>query len=444
MKLSDITPGVRFYTLLLLCIGAWITQFIFIVRYAVNVPFWDEWEAINKGGFIVNQTFWQIFVQHNEHRIITTKILTLVLYYFDGWNLATHQTVNFVIYGILIGVLAYVIKKSIPEIPGWVLLSFILFTLTNVSRENHSWGFQSQFHFSLLFLFLSVLFLFDEKQGWGKVLGGTVFSVLTIYSFSSGLIGSVVILFGYSLFKLIRIRLEKEKKREVLQWAAVMLLIGGAIGLYFVGFIKQEAPLPYTFPYQKLFWAYLMNLLSGGIGYQAVHIVPGIIFFFFIVIPVIGEIKKHGFKISSGKWVIIISILAVLAALAAITMGRAEYGKGNSKTSRYTEITIMLVPLSAALWVSFLGEREKLRKYILIGFWIFCGFGLSRCWNFPKAYQQVYAARQEGLACIKDYYQNGGVANCPTIYPSPIADRLDFVKTVPVSFIKEINNPSSR
>ena len=440
MKLSDISSKTRLYVALLTCIGLWVAQFVFIVKNAVNVPFLDEWEAVNKGGIIVNQTISQLFAQHNEHRIVTTKLLTLMLYYFDDWNLITHQAINFVIYGLLVSALAYIVKKSVPEMPTWILLCFVLFTLTDVSRENHAWGFQSQFHFALLFLFLSVWFLFNKKQAWGKILGGAIFSVLSIYSFSSGVVESLVVLFGYSVFKLIRIRLESAKKREILQLALVLLIICGAIGFYFVGYIKPEHHPAYTLPYQKLFWTYFLNLLSGGFGYKVDNILPGCIIFFFVIIPLIAVIKQNGYKLSTGKWVIVISTLAILGSLVSITMGRAEFGKGHSKASRYSEITVMLIPLSVALWTFFLSEREKLRNYFLGGFWIFCLWSFLTYWNFSADYYHLSVERQTGLECVKNYYQNGGEANCLTLYPLPLTERLDFVKTVPVSFIKEMQN----
>ena len=331
MKLSDISPKTRLYTALLTCISLWVAQFIFIVKNAVNVPFMDEWEAVNQGGIIVNQTISQLFTQHNEHRIVTTKILTLMLYYFDDWNLITHQAINFVIYGLLVSVLAYIVKKSASEMPTWVLLGFVLFALTDVSRENHAWGFQSQFHFALLFLFLSVWFLFNEKQAWLKILGGAIFSVLSIYSFSSGVVESLVVLLGYSVFKLIRIRLETAKNREILQLAVVLVIICGAIAFYFVGYIKPPHHPAFTLPYQKLFWTYFLNLLSGGFGYKVDNILPGCIIFFCVIIPLIGIIKQYSYKLSPKHWVIVISTLAILGSLVSISSGNEARAATNSR-----------------------------------------------------------------------------------------------------------------
>jgi len=418
-----------------ICVALYVTQLVCVIVYAVDIPFWDEWEAFNKGGFLVNQTVSQLFAQHNEHRIVTTKLLTLALYYLDGWNLVTHQTVNFLVYGILILAAVSVTKKAARQMPWPVLLCFVVFMLSDISWENHTWGFQSQFHFALLFLFLSGLSLFDENQSWPKALAGALFLVLTIYSFSSGVIESFVMFAGYAVFKITRETTDRTK--DFLQLATIGLIVSGAIGLFFVGYVKPEST-AYTLPYQKLFWTYLLNLLSGGLGYKVDNILPGTILLFFVLIPGIGIIKQNGKGMSSRKWMLMITTFSILAALVTISMGRAGYGKGQSKASRYSEIIIMLVPLSVALWWLFLNERRKLLNYLAIGFWVFCGFGLSRSWNFPKLYGGIRVQRVQARDCVQNYYLNGGSANCPTAYPAPIADRLEFGRDLPLSFIRKM------
>lgn len=439
MKLPKFEGKKWFYAVLTLCCGLYLAQLFCLLKYAVNIPFWDEWEAINKGGVLAEPSIEHLFVQHNEHRIVTTKLLSLALYYLDGWNLITHQTVNFLIYGFLVAIVAYIVKKSSPELSSLTLMCFVMFMLSCVSIENHYWGFQSQFHFALLFAFLSIWFLFSERQEWKKVLLGTLFTLLAIYSFSSGLVMSLVVIAGYGVFKSIRIYTGTDRKREILQLVAVMLIAAGSIAFYFAGYVKPGDHPVYTLPYQKLFWTYFLNLLSGGFGFKIDNIAPGIFIFFFAIVPIIGLIKKYRSRLSSGNWVIIVSTLAVFAALSSITMGRAGFGKGHSKASRYSEIVIMLIPFSVALWSVFLIEQKKLRYYFLIGFWIFCGFGLSRFWNFPKTYSGIATERQQARDCVQNYFQNGGAADCPSAYPIPIADRLEFIKTQPLSFVKELN-----
>ena len=260
--------------------------------------------------YLANPTLTQIFHQHNEHRIFTTKVLTLLLYHIDGWNSTTHQGINFIIYGFLVFFLGFVIKKCVPQLSGWVLIAFIVFLFSTVDWENHFWAFQTQFHFSLLFLLISIWFLFNESQTWQKILIGVFFSWLSIYSLSSGLVESVFVLLGYSCFKLIRYCQHPEKQKELSQFAVSFVLIGGAIALYFVGYINPQFHPPFAFPYQKVFWVYFFNLLSGGFGYVSHTLLPGFVIFLFLLIPIVGEIWKKRLNLPVKSWIIIISIIA--------------------------------------------------------------------------------------------------------------------------------------
>lgn len=440
MNLFEVGEKTKVYTALLVCLSVYIFHLTTILKYAVNIPYWDEWEALNTGGIIANPSLEQLFAQHNEHRIVTTKLLTLLLYKIDGWNIVAHQTVNFFIYGLVVFLLAYIVKKCVPHLPLWILLFFTVFLFSAVGWENHFWGFQTQFHFSLLFLFLSIWFLFKENQAWHNIILGTLFACLLIYSLSAGLIESSALLFSFSGYKLIRIKQGKNVRREISQLAVVWVIIGAAIGLYFVGYIKPEHHPVYAFPYHKIFGVYFLNLLSGGFGYKSANILPGSIIFLFTVVPVLGHIYKQRGNLTNSAWIIIASIICILAALSSIVMGRANFGVGHSKASRYAEVVGVLIPLSIAMWMIFLEEKTKLRQYLLIGFWIFCFISFARYWNFPQTYALPAAERLQGAECVRNYYVNGGAADCPTIYPHPIADRLEFNRNSEQSSFKEIRD----
>lgn len=438
MKLTDIKDEVKFYTALAACAALYVAHFACILKYAVNIPYWDEWEAVAPGGIIDNQTVSQLFAQHNEHRIITTKILTLALYKLDGWNLITHQALNFIIYGLLILLIVRTLEKYVPQLPTWITLSFVIFLFSTVNHENFFWGFQTQFHFTLLFMLLAVRFLFDETQSRKTLLGGVFFSWLTIYSTSGGMIETIVILAAYVCFKLVRRRQPENKPAEIRQLAIVSILIGGAIALYFVGYIKPEGHPPLVLPHRVEFWHYFLNLLSGGFGFDSLKQMPGMIILLFTLVPVAGEIWKKRFQLPNGSWTIIVSILAVMGLLCSITMGRAGFMVvEQSKSSRYAEFVCILIPLGLAMWAIFLGERVRLRNYLYLLFWIFCAVGFARYWDFPKTYSAVAQERIKGAQCVSGYYHGGGKADCPTVYPAPIADRLEFDRKLKLSFVYE-------
>jgi hypothetical protein len=438
MKIPEFSDKLKFRAGISLCILAFLLHFSAILRYAVNVPYWDEWEAFQPNGLLKNPTLAQFFAQHNEHRILTTKLLTYALYEIDGWNLVTHQAINFIIYGLTVFLLIYIVKKSAPQLPAWILLFFSLFLFTTVNWENHFWGFQTQFHFSLTFLFLSVWFLFKENQAWGNLLLGVFFAFLLIYSLSGGLVESVALTFIYTCFKLLRLKHSDNKKLEIIQLFVANALIIGIIGSYFIGYVKPGNHPPYTLPYEKRFWVYFLNLLSGGFGYKVANILPGSLILLFTTIPIIGEFYKKRGDLDNKTWILITLTLCIFASLLSIVIGRAQFGTGHSKASRYAEVIIMLIPLSIAMWSIYLGDRPKFRRNLLLVFWLFCFGSYFSYWNFWKVYRSTANDRALGVECIKNYYINGGDGNCPTIYPMPIPDRLEFNRNSDQSSLKAI------
>lgn len=444
MKFSDNSGRIKFFALLAVCLGLYITQFASILKYATNIPYYDEWEALTDNGFLANPTLTQFFSQHNEHRIVTTKLLTFALYCIDGWNLIHQQAINFVIYGILLLALGYILNKCVPQMPKWLSLAFLLFALSAVAWENHFWGFQSQFHFSLLFLILSVFFLFNEYQSWKNLVGGIFFAWLTVYSLSSGVVEILTATILYTLFKLLRIREQESKKNELFQLTCTLFFIGTAFAIYFIDYSKPSEP-GLTFPFEKEFWIYFFNLFSNGFGFNFISIIPGIFLLIFVLFPVIGIFLKEKFQMSSNRWTIAVLIISICAALGVIAMGRAGFHSvEQSKSPRYCEIVVMLIPLSTGMWMLYLDQHRQLRKYLIGGFWIFCAVSSFKQWNFNKIYRENALGRITGRTCVERYYAGQGAADCQTIYPVSIENRLRVAEKLKISFAEEITENFDR
>jgi hypothetical protein len=98
----------------------------------------------------------------------------------------------------------------------------------------------------------------------------------------------------------------------------------------------------------------------------------------------------------------------------------------------------MLVPFTAFAWAIFLRDQPNLKKYALVGLWVFCCLGFSYKWLWFPVYRVQRDSRMEGVECIKSYYKHGGQAMCPTLYAAPLEPMLDEAKKLNLSFYKEI------
>ena len=136
----------------LVCIGLYIFHFYLISKYAVDVPYWDEWASFEPNQLPRGLSLDNLFAQHNEHRIVTTRLFVSLQFHLNGWNLATHQLLNFVIYGLILIAIGWFAIGAAPQMPTWLILSFIVFLLSPINWFNHFMGYQSHIHFWLFVL----------------------------------------------------------------------------------------------------------------------------------------------------------------------------------------------------------------------------------------------------------------------------------------------------
>jgi hypothetical protein len=443
MGFSKLTPRMltAYWTHLVVavCIALFLIHYSFIWRYGVNVPFWDEWETLNADNLAKDLSLQWLFAQHNEHRIVPTKLLVWLYYQINSWNVFSGLLINFLIYGSFLVLLVRFAKKNVPEIDSWIVCSFIFFLLSPINWENHIWSFQSPFLFWLLFYFASIHLLFAKAQDYRHLIGGVACSVMAIYSFSAGLASSAAALLMFSALKIVRAydaSSSLDHKRELIQLMTVVVLTATALALWFVGYEKPALAL--ALPHTATFWSHFVNILSSGFGLQSTAFIPGLVCLLIVVVPIIGELWVKKLRVPPSSWAVYGAAFGVLAALAAIAIGRADFGVEQAKSSRYTLLGMTLIPLSVLAWAIFLSGRARLKSCVIASLWVFFFLSFLDNWTFDP-YATASTQRIKGLRCIEDYYAYGGAADCPMLYPMPLADKLNQAKKMNVSFYRDIH-----
>lgn len=157
--------------LLFACIAAVILASTIAIE-ALNfspVPFWDMWEgyiAFNTHLSQGNTSAW--FAQHNEHRIILSRLLFwLDMHLFNG---STHFLIlcNFLLAALAAGTFIAIARAGLPDkearpLRFCIYAAIITLCFSWVQHENFNWGFQSQF-FAAQSLPLLALFLLWKSQ----------------------------------------------------------------------------------------------------------------------------------------------------------------------------------------------------------------------------------------------------------------------------------------
>lgn len=431
----------------ILCITIYCIHLWVILQNAVNVPYWDEWEILSPHALPAGFTFSWIVEQANEHRIIPTKLLAWGLFYVNGHNHILSMVITYAIWGVLLGCIVLFARRMVPHLPLWVTLAFIIFLLSPINWENHFWGFESSFRFAVLFTLLATYFLFTQPQTGSRLALGALMSVLATYSFFSGLVSVCILVVLFAWFKVTRALsfTGSQRKVEYVQLIAVVAPVLSLVALYFIDYHRRSHLPRMALPNEASFWRFFANIVSWGFGFESHSVMVGAVCLLLVLAPIVLEIWKNRLQVSSSSWAVYAFTLGMLGVLASIALGRANLSS-SAKISRYADFAMMLVPFTAWAWAICLKETPKLKKYVLVGLWIFCSLGFSYKWLWFSVYRVQRESRQQGVECIKSYYKQGGPAVCPTLYSQPMGSMLEDAKKLNLSFYREIreetlNNP---
>jgi hypothetical protein len=417
-------------------------HFYLIFKYAVDVPFLDDWHLLRKDGLPAGFSLSWLFAFHNEHRIVPTKLIYLLSLHATGLDLRILQLLNFALYGLLLLFVAWFAKRIEPQLPVWVLFGFLIFLLSPFINENHLWAFQSSFHLSLLFFLAAVYFLFCREQRARSLLAGAGLAILCCYSLASGMASGLVLLLMFSLFKLSRLFSAPDRAqrwRELGQLSLVVVPLLAAQALWFVGFQRPGSHPSLALPYTLSFWKSLAGLVSLGFGFSTARAGRDAFYFLLVLAPLVGGLWRARGRMPVSLWAISTVILGLIGCLSSIAVGRANMGPGG-RFHRYGEMSMMLIPFSVLAWSFFLKDKARLKTVMLVSLWLFCAFGFRHSWSLFSVYGRIAQARSEGIECLKNYYEHGGEAVCPRSYPYPLAEPLEAAKDLNLSFYQKIQD----
>lgn len=431
-------------SLLALCAGLYAFHLFQVWRNAVNLPVFDEWELFNPDQLPRGLTAGWLFAQHNEHRMATYKLLVWALYRVNGWDAAAHQVLNFLLYGAALALIYVMARDASPRTPPWVVLGFIIFLLTTVGIQNHVMAIQCAFHFWLLFFLLSARLLFSPAQRTRALAAGCLCSALSVFSLASGVVSALVLLLAFAAFKARRAYQAGPggpRRGELLQLLLVAVLVGASVALWLFGYRKPPQHPPLASPLGRGFWDYFLNAVSFCFGFDSLSAAAGLACLLVVLTPACALLWRRRGELTAGQWAMLSATACMLAVLALIAAGRGEFGPAQSKTSRYVEFGMALVPFSAVAWDALLGGRRGMRAALLAALWLSLFLAFLNNWRF-RDYRVERASRLRGVECVRDYYARGGDGLCPEVYPAPLGARLDAARRLDASFYRDLRLPA--
>lgn len=330
-------------------------------EFGSNTPFWDQWDAeADKlfGPFVSGQLrIASLFEAHNEHRIFTTRLLSLALLVLNGiWSPMVEMTVNAGLFAVSVVLGAYLLGVaggSFVTIATCALASSI-FALP-FGWENTLSGFQSQFYFVIFFGFLGIWWLTTEHTWSWRWLLGLFAAVLAYFSLASGALVLAAALGGL----LLRDGEQRWERKNLLAYGLLAALLGLEL--------KSVPPLDHK-SLSQIGFGNLMIALATGLAWPlqspwlaVLRNLP--------LIFLAADLLKRKWPTDPRHWFILtIGIWTLLQTLAL------AYGRTNDIWApRYLDLHALGVLSNAAAlaaWLHGYKKRPGIRNLPLSSLWL--------------------------------------------------------------------------
>ncbi len=315
--------------------GAGIASAYIVITTYSPLPHWDEWalfDHLARGGGWSLPWLW---AQHNEHRILTTKIFFLLdVELFRGKQIFL-LTCVFLVQLLQVALLSW----SLRSLGGWRgslwrigtgLVAYCV--LCPTQYENLVWGFQIQFVLTACMATLAILSLLLYQRA-----DRTQFLTLSI---AAATIATWSLANGMLLWPLL-IAAALWLRMKPIAWRA--LLIAGAlnIGLYFYDYHRPVAnaglaPLGQSLRYIAVYFGSTFVRHSDG----AIAMIAGTIGILAAAVFLLGTLRHRD---TSSPLLTALSLLMLFAlATAAVTStGRLHLGIEQATASRYQTFALL-------------------------------------------------------------------------------------------------------
>jgi hypothetical protein len=417
-------------------------QLFLLGTYAVDIPYYEEWEFFDPAALPNGLTVEWLSRQISHQRMMVyTKLMAWLNFKLFSLDFVTLKLMNYAVFGCLLAAVAHFRKRVLGD--GFPLFPlFMVFLLAPIAHEVHAASFQSGETFVVLCSLLMLSCLIRREPTVPASLTFSFLAIAAMYSLSAGLVYALVFLVCDSIFTLANIsgRLIDRTaglRHLLLRWAITL----PAMLVWILGYKKPEATwgVPdWLLPWEGKFWDMFLNLLGFGFGVDGESPLPGIIWLAIVIIPVILLLKEKQTRWEPSTWQVTAAIAGSLAAVALITVGRGNMGF-SIKVSRYVIFGFLLVPYTAMAW--WLAVRSmQWRRIVMIAFWGMVAAAYCNNWDYG-VYRDIGQQELQNLECVERYNNRTGDGVCPGSFVLPIGTYFDNAKALGIHFTRQFAAP---
>lgn len=422
----------------LVVIGAKIWM---IAQYGSPTPYWDQWDA--EGAILYPKyfdgtlSFSDLIAPHNEHRILITRLWSLLLLCLAGyWDPILQMLANTAILGAFVALLVTAFRPILDGV-SWialVLFSTVIFALP-FGWESTLAGFQSPWYFMLLFSIAGLYAIIDATAFTPHWWTALLLLLISYFSLASGAL-TVAAAFATCVVQFVVGR--RSSLKELLALAILAALT--AVTVLYTPQLPGHAPLK-AHSIEQFLRAF-MEIASwpATTGHKGTAIlVLGAIL---IQAPsALVSIRIIGLRLplTDRRW-----LLVALTGWAVLQAASIAYGRAVGATSpRYLDVFAVALTVNFACLLHLLVASEvRLRKCLAFGataLWLLAVlFGMTKG-VFTLYLPQMEEKRATGYAQTQNlhaYLDTGDIAtleNKPFLaIPFPDPQRLAIIVSQPI------------
>jgi len=340
-----LTALAAFIPLLLIC--------YLIHKYAVAVPFLDEWDLVSlmQAYHSHHLTFGLFWAQHNEHRIIFPRLAFLLLAILSHWNIMLEMIASVVIATATVALALWLLIKTFGRNAYFVMLGLLTpwIMFSPVQWENWLWGFQLAWFMMLLATVITIWVLTVPPRwltgGWRPLIIAITTATIATYSLGSGILIWPVVL-GLLL-------LQRRPRLHIMVWVAAAIPLAGA---YFIGYQAPATAYPATLILHDPmgFAHHFLTLIGRPLGYDIISSTTIGTALLLTFIASVWYLASRRQLDTALPWVGLGSFTLLSSALTSFS--RFGAGVNQAMSSRYYAITCLF--LLSTLVLSFLATRH--------------------------------------------------------------------------------------
>jgi hypothetical protein len=329
------------YLLVVLALLPPLVVLLLLTRHVINVPLSDEWEWTELAVALRAQalTWSTLWAQHNEHRMLFPKVLTVILMWSGGWRTMSETLLGLLLLVCTQFVLLQLLRRTIEErfMPlTFFLASLVLYSLAQY--ENYLWGFQFAWYLVNLMAVISIWLLTRYPGGLVCFVCAVVTAYIGSYSSFAGLnvwlVGGVILALNRSW-----------RRTYLLAWCGAAIL---CVILFLQGYqiLPNHRDYAYFIAHPFAFLEYVLAYIGSPIArdaggaWSAAYGLGAVVAF--ATLTFVFARDRGAYK-SFLPWIALGGFTLLSAFTTAI--GRSDLGVGEALASRYTSI-------SGLFWIS--------------------------------------------------------------------------------------------